>query len=116
MTRWMRPPDLERRHRRDEFDPITEGARYRLSRQLSLALWERVCAEATDGAGRRDTRQAVQRFHAIAARFAACGGRLRPDVGKLTRVGVELDGDSARAWFDEEFGPRTPGRETLVMA
>src|SRR3954469_665881 len=116
MTRWIRPPELERDHRRDNFDPVVEGARYQLSRELSLALWNRVCSDATDGTGRRDTAQATQRFHAIAARIAARGGRLRPDIGRLTRVGVELDGDSLNAWFDEELGPRVPGRDTLVAA
>jgi len=116
MTRWMRPHELERDQRRDGFDPVVEGARYQLSRELSLALWKRVCTAATDGAGRCDTEQAAQRFHAIAARIAARGGRLRPDVGRLTRVGVELDGGSLNAWFDEELGPRVPGRETLVAA
>src|SRR4051812_28351173 len=112
----MRPAELDRDRRRDAFDPIVEGARYQLSRELSLALWDRVCARTTDSAGRRDPEQAAQQFHAIAARIAARGGRLRPDVGRLTRTGLELDGDSPRAWFDEELGPRTPGRDTLVRA
>lgn len=116
MTRWMHPPELERQRERDQFDPVVEGDRYGLSRDLSLAIWERVCADATDGFGRRDTKQAEQRFHEIAARIAARGGRLRPDVGRLTRVATELDGTLFGAWSVDELAPRTPGRETLVAA
>jgi hypothetical protein len=114
--RWMHPPEMECERKRDGFDPLRAGEQYRLPRELSLAIWERVCADATDSRGRCDLEQAVRRFHEIAARIAARGGRLRPDVGRLTRVGVELDGDSLNAWFDEALGPRVPGRETLVAA
>jgi len=114
MTRWMHPPELERQRDRDQFDPVVEGDRYGLSRDVSLAIWERVCADATDGFGRRDTKQAEQRFHEIAARIAARGGRLRPDVGRLTRVAIESDGTPRGAWSIPELAPRIPGRETLV--
>jgi hypothetical protein len=110
----MHPPELERQRQRDRFDPVVEGDRYGLSRDLSLAIWERVCAEATDREGRRDAQQAERRFHEIAARIAARGGRLRPDVGRLTRVGIEISGVPAGAWGAKELAPRTPGRETLV--
>lgn len=110
----MRGPELDRPRDRNAFDPVAEGARYRLPPELSLAIWERVCADATDAAGRRDLAQAQQRFHDIAARIAARGGRLRPDVGKLTRAGVESDG-LHRAYADELAIP-TPGRQTLVAA
>jgi len=116
MTRWLHPPELERQRERDQFDPVVEGARHGLTRELSLAIWKRVCADATDGFGRRDTEQAERRFHGIAARIAARGGRLRPDVGRFTRVGVELEGTPLRAWGVDELAPRTPGRETLVAA
>ncbi len=112
----MRPPELERQSQRERFDPVVEGDRHGLSRDLSLAIWERVCADATDSEGRRDTEQAERRFHEIAARIAARGGRLRPDVGKLTRVGTEITGVPVGAWGANELAPRTPGRETLVAA
>lgn len=115
MTRWMmHPPEREPPGKRDQFDPITEGARYGLSRDRSLAIWERVYTDATDGAGRRDTEQARRRFYEIASRMAARGGRLRPDVGRVTRVGVELDGGTARVSGTDELAIRVPGRETLV--
>jgi ADP-ribose pyrophosphatase YjhB (NUDIX family) len=112
-THWRRPPELERERNRDRFDPIREGDGYRLSREVSLAIWERVCADA-DGLGRRDQGQAEQRFHQVAALVAARGGWLRADIGRLTRVESEL-GDIARHLRREDpFAPRTPGRETLV--
>lgn len=114
--RWMRPPELARQGDRDKFDPIIEGARYHFSRELSLAIWKRVCADATDHAGRRDTEQAERRFHETAKRIAARGGRLRPDVGRLTRVGTEIVGTPLGAWHIAELAPRTPGRQTLVAA
>jgi hypothetical protein len=114
MTRWMHPPQLERQRERNRFDPVVEGARYALSREVSLAIWKRVSEDATDSAGRRDMEQAQQRFHKLAARIAARGGRPRPDVGKVTRVGVEIDGDSLDVWGADELRPRTPGRKTLV--
>jgi len=110
----MHPPELERQRERDLFDPGIEGARHGLARELSLAIWERVCADATDGAGRCDTEQARRRFHEIAARIAARGGRLRPDVGRVTRVGVEIGGESLGVWGAKDLAVRTPGRETLV--
>ena len=92
MTRWIHPPE----------------------RGLSLAIWKRVCADATDRAGRRDEEQAQQRFHELAARLATRNERLRPDAGRLTRVGVEIDENSLGALSIDVFRPRTPGRETLV--
>jgi hypothetical protein len=55
-------------------------------------------------------------FHQIAARIAARGGRLRPDVGRLTRAGTEITGVPVGAWGANELAPRIPGRETLVAA
>jgi hypothetical protein len=116
MTRWMYPHELEGQGERDAFDPIVEGARYRLSPELSLAIWDRVRRDATDSTGRIDPEQAVQRFHEIAARIAARGGRLTPDIGRLTRVGVELDGGSLERWRVDEMASHTPGRTTQVIA
>jgi len=95
---------------------VVEGASYHLSREVSLAIWKRVSADATDGAGRHDMEQSRQRFHELARRIAARGGRLRPDVGRVTRVGVEINDESLGAWGIDELRPRTPGRETLVTA
>ena len=114
MTRWMRPPERSREGKQDDFDPVTEGARHGLDRELSLAIWERVCLDATDSAGRRDVEQARRRFHEVAAQLAAHGGRLRPEVGRRTRVEAEIDGDRQRAPGLDDLAVRVPGRETLA--
>jgi hypothetical protein len=112
--RWVRGADRERERNRDRFEPVVEGGRHGLSRELSLALWERVRVDATDGSGRCNTEQAQQRFHELLTRIAARDGRLVPEVGKLTRAGVEIDDTTSDAWRTHELSPRTPGRETLV--
>ncbi|HZJ67482.1 MAG TPA: DUF4157 domain-containing protein, partial [Kofleriaceae bacterium] len=112
---WMRPHELDRRRERDSFDPVVEGSRYGLSRELSQAIWERVCAPATDRTGPLDREQAERRFHRIAARIAARSGRLQADVGKLTRVDTGQDGSTASGELDE-LTARAPGRQTLVAA
>jgi len=114
--RWMHPPELERQRDRGTFDPVAEGSRYRLSRELALAIWAHVCADVSDSAGRHDAAQAQRRFHELAARIAARGGRLRPDVGRVTRVEVEVTGVPLGAWSVDELAPRTPGRDTLAIA
>lgn len=112
MTRWMRSPELDGSGKRDHFDPVVEGARHRLSSDLLLAIWERVCVDATDSFGSCDMQQARQRFHEIARRIAERGGRIRPDVGRLTRVDVDLQGTT---WTSaDELRRPIPGRETLV--
>jgi len=115
MTRWMHPPELLRDRERDQLDPIVEGERHGLSRQLSLAIWTRICVGATDSVGRLDMEQARRRFHDLATRIAARGGRIRPDVGRVTRVALELDGPTPAVWGADELKPRVPGRETLVI-
>ncbi|TMQ14194.1 MAG: DUF4157 domain-containing protein [Deltaproteobacteria bacterium] len=115
MTRWMYPPEIERERERARFDPIVEGARHRLSRELSLAIWDRVRADATDAAGRCDTELAGRRFHELAARIAVRGGRLRPDIGRATRVGVEAGDDWLASWTTE-LRLSAPGRDTLVAS
>jgi len=115
MTRWMRPPELDHRREPDRFDPATEGARRGLSREVSHALWERVCAEATDSTGQRDEERARQQFHELVMRTAVPGGRVLPDVGKVTRAGVGVDCHPT-AWSVDERRSRVPGRETLVTA
>jgi hypothetical protein len=113
--RRMRPPEVDSARTRSGFDPVREGERYRLSRELSLAIWERVSTDATDSNGRCDTEQAERRFHEL-ARIAARRGRWRPDVGRLTRVGSEITGVPMSAWRASELRPRAPGREPLVAA
>jgi hypothetical protein len=56
MTRWMRPPELERARRRDSFDPVTAGAAYRLSPKQSLDLWQLVTEAVEQRAGRLDAK------------------------------------------------------------
>ena len=114
MTRWKRGPELDRPRDRSPFDPVAEGARYRLSPELSLAIWDRACADGTGASGHGDRALAVQQFHDLAARVAARGGRLRPDVGKLTRTGLE--GDQVRVGDPDELAVLTPGQQTLVDA
>ena len=114
MTRWFRGPELEQPGRRDRFDPIVDGAHYRLPPALLLAIWDRACADATDRADRRDEEQARRRFHDLAARIAARGGKLRPDVGACTRVDAEGIPGRAATWPLDELRPRIPGRRTLV--
>lgn len=67
----------DHRRKREPFDPLAEGARHGLPRHLSWALWDQVCADVTDGAGRCDDDQAQRRFHGLAAHLA-----VRSDVGK----------------------------------
>src|SRR4030095_170628 len=50
-ARWMHPPEIERADKADDFDPVRAGERYRLPRELSLAIWKRVCDGATDSSG-----------------------------------------------------------------
>jgi hypothetical protein len=54
-----------------DFDPVSEGTRYRLVPAISLAVWDGVCRESTLDDGQRDEQQARLRFHEVAARIAA---------------------------------------------
>jgi hypothetical protein len=112
----MHPSELERPRRILRFDPAVEGARHGLSEELSRQIWQRVCDDATDAADGHDGELARRRFHELAARIAARGGRLAPEVGRLTQVGVELGDDSLDAWSFRELMPRVPGRTTQVAA
>jgi hypothetical protein len=113
-TRLFRGGDFDRsRARSDDFDPVVEGNRYRLAAAVSLAIWEHVCCEATDGNVQRDEHLARQRFHQVAIRVAARRGQLQPVPGRVTRVeaedwGTDPDGDV--------FADAQPGRTTHVMA
>jgi uncharacterized protein DUF4157 len=114
VTRWMHPAELQRPLERVRFDPQAEGVRYGLSRDITLAIWERACADATDSIGRCDEHRARLRFGELAGRIAADGRRHRPEHGKVTRVGVELGGDSPGGSLDDLLRRRVPGRETLA--
>lgn len=113
IQRLLYPPELDPQQQRDRFDPVLEGTRYGLSRELSLAIWERVCAEATDSAGRCNTEEAQRRFHEIGARLAARGGTLQA-VGRTTRVRVEILGEPFDGRGVKQLAGRMPGRDTLV--
>ena len=114
---WMRPHELDRRGGREPFDPVVEGSRYGLPRELSLAIWERVCAETIDRTGQPDLEQAKRRFHAVATRIAARGGRWpHADIGKQTRVEAEQGGGSVRGAGVDGLSTLAPGRRTLVEA
>ncbi|HEX3758750.1 MAG TPA: DUF4157 domain-containing protein [Kofleriaceae bacterium] len=92
-----------------------EGSRHRLPPEVLLAIWDRTRAGATDSAGRCDDQAARQQFHELAIRIAARGGRLAPDPGRISRVSVELGGDSPRPPIAEVLQRRVPGRDTLVL-
>lgn len=112
--RLLYPPELDPQAKRDRFDPEFEGSRYGLSRELSLAIWERVRADTADSYDRYNMDEARRRFHELAAQLAARGGRLQPGVGRTTRVRTEILGEP----FDDRsarlLAPRVPGRQTLV--
>ena len=76
--RLVRGGDSEHgRERRRDFDPIAEGRQYRLTDEVLSRIWVSVC----DASGHRepgDDAMVRERFHEIAARVAARGGRLRP--------------------------------------
>jgi hypothetical protein len=98
------------RGRRSAFDPVAEGSRYRLEAAVAVAIWERVCREATGPDGFVDDEQAQCRFHVVAALVALRGGQLEGDPGRVTRQAMEERGDVG----DDVFAPRTPGKTTEV--
>jgi len=114
MTRWLHPPEREPASPQERFDPVVEGARHGLSSELSLALWQRARAEPPDSAGRWEVERTRRRFHELAARVAARGARTSSTVGKVTLVGVEIDGVSPGTLNTDELTSRAPGRDTLV--
>lgn len=116
MTRWMYPTARPLPPASDRFDPVLEGARYRLPPDLLRALWDRACTDATDGTGRRDDAGARQRFHQLAVLAVARGGRPHPDVGAMTQVEPTSGDELPEGWVHSARRADTPGRETLVMA
>ena len=113
-TRWFRGADLEpTRSRAPAFDAAAEGARHGLSAEIARHIWLQICREETDSAGQLDDERAQRRFHEVAQRVAARGGRLTPDPGRTTRVEVEA---SRAAPAASVFASQVPGRRTLVEA
>jgi hypothetical protein len=112
MTRWMRPADVDRSDGPDRFDPVIECARCGLTRELAVALWERLCADSVSRNGRHDEEDVRQTFRALAAQITKHGGL--PEPGKATRVGLETDRPSPATWNISARRPGTPGKETLA--
>jgi hypothetical protein len=83
MTRWFYPPERAAGRDRAAFDPASEGAHYRLSREASLALWKRSCADVITRFGWDDPVEAARRYHQLAVLISKHGGRLIVDVGPL---------------------------------
>jgi hypothetical protein len=50
--------ELDRARDRAVFDPLVEGARYQLARELLLAIWEAACMAARDGSGQYNAARA----------------------------------------------------------
>jgi hypothetical protein len=118
MTTELFRDDGDRDERDPDFDPVAEGARHQLGAEVSLAIWDYVARQLT-GYGSRDPLLIRQCFQEVAARVAARGGRLAPDIGRTTRVDLEL-GPAAPAVPIEAprrraTRPRAPGRTTLVL-
>ena len=71
MSRWMRPPELDRHRGRDRFDPVVQGEPHGLPADIAEQLWNRICAEVVEGARRGDTDAGRQRFREVAPKLAA---------------------------------------------
>ncbi|HSK04314.1 MAG TPA: hypothetical protein VK932_23835, partial [Kofleriaceae bacterium] len=125
----LHPPEIERPREQEPFDPVLEGARHGLSRELALKVWERVCAEATEPTDRRELERARRRFHEVAAHVAARGERALIEIGKVTRTGIEREAAAEEAqapvtWINDWLAARAergvaarmavPGRRTLI--
>jgi hypothetical protein len=95
MKRSPAPRERLRGHWQERFDPVAEGARHGLAPELSLAIWQRVSADADRVVHGEDV-EAPRRFHAIAARIAARRPPVAPCVGKRTRAAVESDPAGSR--------------------
>jgi len=111
---WLRGDDPAHRRSSDRFDPVAEGHKQGLPHDLSLALWKQACREATDSAGQLNAAHAKRAFYDLVARWVAQGGRVQPDVGRWTRVGIEIDPTQSSAPQPSLLAPRIPGRDTRV--
>jgi hypothetical protein len=109
-----RDPQGDRRRAADDgFDPVAEGARFRLSAEVADQVWWVVERECRDADGEVDRDRAVRRFREVAARAAARHGRLHTAPGKVTRVGAETWGRDPGA---DVFRRGVPGRVSRVDA
>ena len=114
--RVFRGDDVEPgRERGREFDPVAEGRRYGLAPEVSSAIWEYARRGSRDSGRQLDEPRARERFHEVAARIAARGGALVPDVGRQTHAGVEHHGETPRARSSRVLAPPVPGRTTRVI-
>lgn len=111
----MRGADRDGARHAIAFDPVVEGARHGLSCELSRELWKLIREESATTPEQADLERAKPRFHELAAQFAARGAKLWPDVGRLTRVAVELDGGPTARTALDALRPHVPGRETRVI-
>jgi hypothetical protein len=109
MNRLLRPPEIDRQRQQEPFDPVLEGARHGLSRELALKVWERVVAEADPDRGEGE--EAQRRFQEVAALVAARGERSLALVGKVTRAGVEGEGHEVDEQAAPGKGTRAVGEE-----
>src|SRR4051812_6396154 len=114
--RWLRGAGGERDSDDDAFDAVVAGRRHGLSRERALAMWEHARADATDAAGRCDAVVARQAFHVLATRTAGPGGRLVPEMGKWSRVELEIDDEARDRWRGGTRSAHAPGRTTRVGA
>ncbi|HEX3761198.1 MAG TPA: DUF4157 domain-containing protein [Kofleriaceae bacterium] len=112
----MRRPEFARGQEREQFDPVVDGARLGLSRELSLAIWDRASRDAAGGAGPPDADRAQRRFRELAAQARGDGGRPGADVGRLTRAETELGELPRGAWATGAPARYTPGKTSLVAA
>lgn len=116
--RWFHSAGSEHASTERAFDPIREGEKYRLPPEVSLEIWERICAgaraDAWGAADIADAEETQRRFHELAAQVAARGGRLRPEVGKRTRVDVA--NARARGLHHSMLDPHGVGKTTRVDA
>jgi Domain of unknown function (DUF4157) len=100
------------RGRADDFDPVAEGAQYRLTPEVSLAIWEQVRREATNHDGQCAEDLARARFMELAQRIAERGGQLGPSPFKWTQVDVA----SGAAPAGIRLGEPVPGKTTQMLA
>src|SRR5882757_4255326 len=115
MTRWFYPPGRAPESSPRAFDPVSEGAHYRLSREASLALLKRACADVVTQFGWEDPAEATRRFHHLVVLLSKHGGRLITNIGRTTRFAVEFEGQKLDT-VHTALARRTPGRESLVQA
>ena len=116
MMRWPAPRERLPICGQDRFDPVVEGARHGLARELSLAIWQHIRADpgSLRGEEGEEIERARSRFHDIAARIAARGLAIAPVIGKQTGAAVDSDLDRFTTDGLELAMLPAPGRCTRV--